>query len=135
MEQQITKDFTVVHARVHYPDGTGENIEYVDGFVHDGVFETYDIEKDDWSASVKPYSGEAYLHYNAGPDNRIIYPNENYKKIEAKWVEELTAVATVEIEVERRGLLRKKWYSLVDEEPDVTIWQRYEWETAQEDNT
>ena len=134
--ETVTDHFRVQHATIKWEDKPDENVEFIQERDHGQTIRLYDLDEDSWRVGLGYDDERAYLnHYDAPIENMRIISTDSIEEIEVNWVEQLVAVAEVEIEVTReRALIRtKESREMLTDEPDVTIWMRSEWEAASED--
>lgn len=133
MTEEITKEVTATYATVHYPDGKTEDIEYVEMERYGGCVEIRDIDPDGWRAKRLSHSDDVHLKYQTDPESEQIFSLSNIRKIETNWVEELVAVAEVEVTSASTGFFSST-LTVEPEYPDVTIYQKPEWEAMQDES-
>lgn len=132
MAEQVTVEYEVSRATVYYPDGETEKIKFVEGHEGNNLFRAFELDEDGWTASYSKWSEEPRLHYSTDPASEKLFTIDNFRKIEMDWIDEKVAVAEVEVYAERTGLFGVE-RKVDPEEPDVTIYEKHEWEAINDD--
>lgn len=133
MTEEITNELRATYATVHYPDGETEDIEYAEMERYNGTVVIRDIDPDGWRAKRSSYSDNVYLNSRMDPESEQVFSLSNIRKIETNWVEELVAVAEVEVTSASTGFFSST-LTVEPEYPDVTIYQKDEWEAMQDES-
>jgi len=132
---EVTREFSIKHATVTYPDGSTENVEYAEMEDHGGeTVRLFHATPETWRTYLTA-DDEPRLRRTRHTRHKTTLSTYNFEKVEVDWQEELVAVAEVSIESETisKGLFG--WRSYEDKsvslDGDVTFYERAEWEAMQ----
>lgn len=130
--ETVTQNFTITRSTVHYADGDKESFNWVLSEPRNDTIVYYKEYEDEASVYQYSFNDEVNISLSEDWDEQVKISEHNFKKIEKNWVDEMVAVAEVEVEVTDR-LLREPNRELLDDEVEVEVWERPEWEAHGEE--
>lgn len=132
IKETVTDYFSIRHATIKWEDSPNENVEFLELQNWGETIRLHNINEESWRVTLNR-NDEAILRRNHMPDDGMrVISVDSIDEIEVNWVEDLVAVATVDVEVRReRGWIRtKEERRILTDEPDVTVWDRDSWEES-----